>query len=131
MAHLRSKTSRLGKPLSPHSINKAKRSLRTAFNVAIDQFGYLRHNPCEKQKQDRVADTANRYVTPREFAAILGACRKYGESGKRRWWETFVSLCYTAGTRANEAVNMTWADVDFDGSAVRIIAKPDSDHTLA
>ena len=125
IAALRARKSRFGKGLSAHSINKHKRCLQTVFSTAVSPLGYIRQNPCSLVKQDKLADTDVRYVTTTEFGAIREAC------GERVWWQAFTMLCYTAGTRANEAVHLIWRDVDFDDSTIRIAAKPDSKHTIA
>lgn len=41
------------------------------------------------------------------------------------WWESFLAVSYTAGTRLNETAHLTWLDVDFEASTVRVVAKPD------
>lgn len=45
---------------------------------------------------------------------------------KRVWWQVLIALCYTAGTRLNEAIHLSWADIDFASDTVRIIAKRDT-----
>ena len=49
--------------------------LNKAFNVAKDQLQYIKSNPCAGIKQDKLAETDNRYVTPEEFAKLREACR--------------------------------------------------------
>lgn len=106
--------------LAPATVNKVKRSLKAVFNVAKRQLAYIKVNPCDDIREDRLAETDNRYVTPEEFAKLRRAC-----SGQRKplWWETFITLCYTAGVRKGEAVHLLWSDIDFDGAAIRIVAK--------
>jgi integrase len=110
----------LREALSTASINKHKRILKAAFNTAVVQLGYLHVNPFAKLEQDATADQPIRYITPAEFRAIITTCRTMPDA---LWWESFVTLCYTAGTRLNEAVHLTWRDVDFEANTVRVIAK--------
>lgn len=104
------------------SVNKHKRVLKAAFNIAVGQLGYLRANPFERLKQDKVGDQDIRYVSPAEYKAIVAACRKMPEP---LWWECFLAVSYTAGTRKNETTRLTWADTDFEASTIRVSAKPE------
>jgi integrase/recombinase XerC/integrase/recombinase XerD len=38
-------------------------------------------------------------------------------------WKVFLSLLYTTGLRLDEARHLTWADIDFDQSIVRVSGK--------
>lgn len=139
--------------LSPATINKITRTIKAAFGVAVHQLEYIRVNPFVGLRQDKVAETPTRYVTPAEFKALMDGARSIDAQrretlrgklaraepdeaealsrnieeidGKRLWWQVFIALCYTAGTRVNEAINLTWSDVDFEEDTIRIIAKPE------
>lgn len=106
--------------LAPATVNKVKRSLKAVFNVAKRPLAYVKVNPCDDIREDRLAETDNRYVTPDEFAKLRKAC-----SGQRKplWWEAFITLCYTAGVRKNEAVHLLWENVAFEEEEIRIVAK--------
>lgn len=122
-------SSDLGKALSASSVNKHKRVLISAMNVAVQQLGYLPVNPfLGRLKQDKIADQPIRYVTPNEFDHILAACAVMPDP---LWWEAFLTVCYTAATRLNEAVHLRWSDVDFEANTIRIIAKPELDGLAA
>lgn len=123
VATLRSHPSRRGKPLSASSVNKHKQYLKSAFNVAVRQLGYLHSNPFDLLQLDKIAAKALRYISPDEFQALLDACNTCRH--KSLWWEAFLTVCYTAGTRANEAAHLIWKDIDFEAGTITIIAKPD------
>lgn len=108
-----------GGVLSPATVNKTITSLKAAFGVAR-QLGYIRQTPFDGVRLQKVADKAVRYVTPAEFRCLLEAA---GRSGDGLWWQVLIALSYTAGCRLNEAVNLVWADIDFEADTVRIIAK--------
>ncbi len=120
LARIQSEPSARNKPLSLSSTNKHKRILKAAFSMAVKQLGYLSVNPLERLQQDRVADPQPRYVSPDEFNAIVAVC---GTMNHPEWWECFLAVSYTAGTRLNEVVHLTWGDIDFEGNTIRICAK--------
>ena len=122
VAALRDVPSTRGKPLSESSVRKHQATLKASFTVAVKQLGYLQHNPFESVKNEAVSETPIRYVTPSEFHGIVEACRSMSAA---LWWETFITIGYTAGTRLNEAAHLTWSDVDFEANTLRIIAKPE------
>ncbi len=122
LSHIQEHPSKRKKALSVSSVNKHKRVLKSAFNIAVLQLAYLRVNPFAQLKQDKVGDQDIRYVTPEEYMAIVEACRSMPEA---HWWECFLAVCYTAGARLNEATHLTWSDIDFEANTVRITAKPE------
>ncbi len=120
VASLRSPSDPDAKPLCSSTINKHKRHLKCAFNTAVVQLCYLRLNPFERLREDRIAERPVRYLEPSEYRAIIDACRAMADA---LWWECFLATCYTSGTRLNEAAHLTWADIDFETSVIRIVAK--------
>ena len=59
-------------------------------------------------------------MSPEEFAKLRGPC---SGSFNPLWWELFITTCFTAGLRRDEAVHLTWADIEFDKGLVRSLAK--------
>jgi integrase len=116
--------------LAPATVNKAKRTLKAAFSVAVLQLGHLRENPFHGIRADRVAETTIRYVTPEEFAAVLAVCDTLPVT-QALWWRTFLSVCYVAGLRYGEALHLTWADLDFAADTIRVCGKGDRPDTIA
>lgn len=104
--------------------NKYKRSLKAVFGVAVKQLRYLHVNPCSGLAESKTADVAIRFVTTEEYRKLIDACRQHKTAPL--WWEAFITVCYTAATRKNEAVHLAWADVDFELGAVHIVAKPET-----
>lgn len=122
LADLQNTTTRRRKLPSVSTVNKHKQTIKSAFSIAIGQFGYLSVNPFAALKKDVVPEQDIRYITPGEFNRIVEACR---ECKDPLWWESFVTTCYTAGTRLNEAVHLRWSDIDFADSTLRVVAKPE------
>ena len=114
---------------SPATVNRLKRTLRAAFSVAVSPLGYIRENPFLGIRSDRVAQPAIRYVSPTEFTALVEAARTRKDQADL-WWESFLTVCYTAGLRYGEALNLTWSDVDFEGDEITVSTKTESEHTL-
>lgn len=116
-----------GDDLSGHTVNKIKRTLKSAFNVAKNLLQYVKSNPCDGIEQDQMEETDNRFVTPEEFARLREAC---GGTFHPLWWRTFLTVCYTAGVRKGEALHLLWSDIDFDDGTIRIVAKKDIEGAL-
>ena len=116
------KTRRKGKPLSPATTNKTKGYCKAAFTVATEHLQYIRVNPFTGVKDDKVTRKTVRYVSRDELCALLEATQSRRDP---LWWRTFIALCYTAGLRLNEAMNLTWREIDFEHDRIELRAKPD------
>ena len=44
------------------------------------------------------------------------------------WWNAFLSVAYATGARTGELLNLTWNDVDFKMSRIRIVGKEADDN---
>ncbi len=137
-------------PMSVAYVNKAKRILKGAFNTAIRVHEVLDVNPLRHISQDKMPDVRKRYVDPSEFGLFLGQIDKLpsspsagppresdGQNGyrsiteSRQWWRAFALVLYTTGLRLEEAVNLTWQDVDFEAADLTVVAKTGSRELLA
>ena len=118
--------SRLAEKLSPASVNKDIRTLKSVFNRAIEPRGYLPEgaNPFAKIKQRRITDKPPCYVTQEQFHAVF-------VTTDRLWWKALLALAYTSGIRRSELLNLTWMDIDFQEHNVRVVPKQESDDLLA
>lgn len=106
------------------TLNKFKRTLAAAFNVAISPMGLIRENPFKGIKADRVSDSPIRCLSSEEFAALMDVCETL-------WWRAWLAVCYTAGLRYSEAAHLLWADVNFARETVRVTRKTDGPDTIA
>lgn len=91
-------------------------------------MGLLRRNPFDGIRADRVSEPSVRYVTGDEFAALIAAC---DGANTPAWWKAFLLLCYCGGLRYGEALNVTWADVDYEHEAISIEPKRETPATLS
>ena len=114
--------------LSRASVNKLKRTLRAAFQVAIDPCGYIKSNPFAGIKRDREPKRRKRIVTSDEYAALLKACAEMPDAAR---WKAFLVVAYTCGLRYDEIINLTWADIDFASDEITVSAKAETFSTLA
>lgn len=121
LADLRSPDLKTKRLLSVSTVNKHKANLKSAFNVAVSQFGHLNVNPFAALKLDRVAAKEVQFVTPKQFGQIVKSCGIH--ANRALWWEAYLTVCYTAALRANEATHLTWTDIDFENNSIRVVAK--------
>ena len=79
---------------------------------------YLRkgQNPFARIRQRRQSTKPVRYVTAEEFQRLLDAADS-------SWWRALLLVCYTTAARVGEALNLTWADLDFENNWIRIVGK--------
>ena len=109
---------RLADGLAVSSVNKDIRTFKGVFNLAIEPRGHLAEgcNPFAKIKERRATPPDVDYVRSEDFLKVLQACPNL-------WWKNLLALAYTSGSRRNEMLNLTWANVDFENQNIRIIPK--------
>lgn len=131
--------------VSVSHINLVKRTLRSAFEAAIRLYGVLDVNPMVHISQARIPDKRQRYVGPTEFRRFLAAIDRLPDSawsderldgyrsvtGSRQWWRAFVLVMYVGGLRIDEALHLTWLDVDFEGGRLTVIGKAETANLIA
>jgi len=67
-------------------------------------------------------------ATHGEFRTVIEATEASSET---LWWKALLSLLYTAALRLDEAINLTWYDVDFENSQVHVRRRDESREVLA
>lgn len=107
------------------TVNKAIRTLRGIFNLAIEPRGYLGEgrNPFAKIKKRKVCRKPVNYVSVNEYLALESAA-------KNIWWKALISTAYGSGLRVGEILNLTWADIDFEHQQIHIVPKRETKETL-
>jgi len=110
-----------GSTVSPVTINKELRQIKTALRVAHD-WGYLAKVPKIRKLKEPVKLIT--YVTPDHFAAMYEAC----DTAKRPqsqvyapgdWWRALIVFNYMTGWRVSEPLALSWDDVSLDkGTAI-------------
>jgi integrase len=64
-----------------------------------------------------------RYVTIEEYRKLMKAAGKI-------WWNTLFPVAYGSGLRRSEILHLTWADIDFEGQRIKIVAKKGSEDII-
>lgn len=104
--------------LSPATVNKDLRNLRTALRVAHD-WGLIAKVP--KFRMQKETESLKTYITPEHFAAVYQACGSAKAPSVPNidaadWWRALFVLLYMTGWRVGQALSLKWADVDLDGA---------------
>jgi len=105
------KTSRLSQ-VSPVKVNIDFRTLRAAFNIAVD-WGIITDNPFRKCKQLRVPQKRPSYLTPIEFQKLIGVIDK-------DWLKNLVQFAVSTMMRLGEIVHLQWSSVDLDKKLILV-----------
>lgn len=103
--------------MKPSSVDLHIRNARTIFNHAVKD-DILLMNPFDRLCETVKAKKNWHYVNRDEFNKFLDAARNSN-------WRLILSLCRLAALRRGEALNLEWADIDWQGSKLHIIAKED------
>ena len=110
-----------GSTVSPVTINKELRQLKTALRKARD-WGYLADVPAIRKLRE--PEKLITYVTPEDFAAIYEACdvaiRPQSQAySPADWWRALIVFNYMTGWRISEPMALCWDDVSLDkGTAI-------------
>jgi integrase len=103
----------LSDKVSTYSANKALIKLKAALALSAEDHEF--RPPAMPTGLQRQRDKARKAVlTPDEVARLLAAARDDRDKG------TYVAFPFLAGTRPSEELALTWDDVDFEASVIRI-----------
>lgn len=93
-------------------INRVKVTLNAIFDLAVEN-GYINKNPASALVTPAAKDGTHRALTEEETAALIGV----GEANPHYLYTMF--LFYT-GIRPQEAIALTWSDVDIKNKLLNI-----------
>lgn len=114
-------TSATGK-MSASSYNQVVRHLRRAFDVAIEK-GCRADNPAATIEWRREEPKELRLPEPKEFRKLVASVRNCGWVDAEASARFIEFLAYT-GCRLTEAINVRWADVDFQRLKIKVRGDP-------
>jgi integrase len=103
------------KPLTAWSKARFLRNCKSIYQVAVD-WGYIRINPFKAIKAPKLETRRWHYLSPEHYKRLL-------EVAPDNYRKAFYALAYTAGLRFGELCSLTWQDIDFQRSEVRICSK--------
>jgi len=95
------------KPLSAWSRARTLRSVKTAFNAAVE-WGLIDRNPFVGIRSPKLPDSRWHYLTPDEFHALLIALS--GNRSVPLRCKALYALAYCCGLRLGEILSLTWTD---------------------
>ncbi len=106
--------------LAPATVNKEVRQLKRMFNLAVKR-GHLRENsnPCNGIALMKIGQKRPVYMPPGQFESVYGQARGL-------LMRTKLVVIYTTALRLQEALNLTWDDIDFERAGVHV-ARRDGD----
>jgi integrase len=104
--------SRVGKLLSPTTINRECQVLRGAFNLAVkrEEVAKAPHFAMESEAP------RERWLTPAEISALLDACRV----SKNAQLEDLVRVDLHTGLRLSELTGLGWEEVDLSRGVITL-----------
>lgn len=110
---------RLGKGLSPATVNGDLRTIKSALSYAAD-IGWIAVNPLLRWKGLFIVEPEQmvRVVEHAEFDRLIGKCNLQ--------MRTALMLAYYAGLRRRELSDLRWDDVDIDNRSLLIRNRPEA-----
>jgi integrase len=98
--------SRLGRPITPSSVNRELACLRHMLHLA-EEWGYIAKAP--RIRMAREPEGRLRFLSDDEAARLLAACSE----SKNPYLTTIVTMAIHTGMRRGEILGLTWDRVDF------------------
>jgi integrase len=120
-----SKATRTGGAWKPSetSVRTHLIALRCAFNRAV-KGRLLESNAFLATELPDAEEKPARIFTPAEEAAIIRAAKTMPHKDSPAvWWIAYLRLSFSTGLRLDEALNLTWEDIDLDGRTVHVRPK--------
>jgi len=105
------------KGLSPSSINHRRGLLCHAFKLGIREWEWVRENPVDRVRREKVNNARDRWLTVEEQNRLLDNCVIYVTGLKnvkepRYWLQEIVLFALNTGMRQDEILSLLWTNVD-------------------
>jgi integrase len=98
-----------GKTRAPATVKRYLSALSHAFTFAVNEWGWLEHNPVAKVKKPTEPRGRVRFLDEAERKGLLTACKV--SSNKDLY--TIVVLALSTGMRQGEILTLKWKYIDF------------------
>jgi integrase len=106
-------------PVGYYSANRAMAMLKTALDLAAEDFNI---KPPAMPKLDRVRGKARKKIlTPEQIATVIAAAKADPEHG------VYIATPFLTGLRIGEMLGLQWGDIDFDRNEIHIRRVQESD----
>lgn len=115
------------KGLKPATINHRRKIMSGAFNLAINEWQWVKENPVQKVKAEKVRNERDRWLTLEEEQmllekSILHPTLKENKTEPRYWLQELIIFAIQTGMRQDEILSLKWMYVDLERKSV-IVAK--------
>ena len=108
---------------APATVNRIVRECKRIFREAVT-CSLIRENPFDEMRQEKIGQRPWHFISPADYQRLI-------EAAPSLRWRGMITLGYCCGLRLGEVLNLTWLDVDFDQSCVRVVRKTASERRTA
>lgn len=106
-------------PVGHYSANRAMAMLKTALDLAAEDFNI---KPPAMPKLDRIRGKAKKKIlTPEQIGTVIAAAKADPEHG------VYVATRFLTGMRIGEMLGLQWQDIDWDRNEIQIRRVQESD----
>ena len=99
-----------GRKPTPATIKRYLAILSRAFTIAVKDWFWLQNNPCSQVRRPKEPRGRVRFLSAKEKARLLKACRASGNPSLY----CLVLTAITTGARQGELMALRWRDLDFN-----------------
>jgi len=93
---------------SAATVDKYLKNLSHAFNIAVNEWGWLEDNPVKKVKSPKLPRGRVRFIDDDERTKLLQACK----DSSNDWLYLTVTLALSTGMRQGELMGLKWKDIN-------------------
>jgi integrase len=97
-----------GKTRAPATVSRYLSALSHAFTIAVNEWGWLEHNPVSKVKKPTEPRGRVRFLDEAERRELLAACKQ----SPNKDLYPIVVLALATGMRQGEIMTLKWKDID-------------------
>jgi integrase len=105
-----------GKLRQPATVRRYIQVLSYVFRIAIDDWGYIQHNPVARVNKPRPSRGRMRFLNEEEIRRMMEACRR----SECPHIFPLVVLAISTGARRGEMMNLRWGDIYWEHSVIRL-----------
>jgi len=107
------KTKRRDEGAAPKTINSEVGLMHHAFNLAIQDWEWVKENPVSKISKEKVHNSIERWLTFEEEERLLASSPK--------WLQDIIIFSLETGLRQSKVLNLQWPQVDLFRKTIAIM----------